>query len=299
MSYRSEIETDEVEARATEPRRRGRNQPISAAIAVLILLAAITAVLWVGYRVMSRRAGGEVPLIRADQRPIKAPPAQPGGMQVPDQNIYILNRQQPLDSRVEQLLPSPEAPLPRPTAPEPALVDTPAPEAAPPAAPAAAVQPPPPPVSAQPAQAARTPPVEAVTPARAPALPPPAPAAASPPQPVPPPASPDATAPPKPAAPPTPAARTASLPPAAAGSGYRLQLGSVRSVEEAQREWDRLKQVEPELLGKLQADAVRADLGERGVFYRIEAGRFADPAEGERLCAELKQRNIGCILVRQ
>jgi outer membrane biosynthesis protein TonB len=279
MSYRFDVETDEVEAREPGRPRRGRSHPISAVIAVLILLAAITAVLWVGYHVMSRRAGGEVPLIRADPRPIKVAPAQPGGMEVPDQDIYILNRQKPLDSRVEQLLPAPEAPLPRPTPPEPALVDTPAPDEAP----APVIQPPSPPVSAQPASAAPTPPAQAVAPAAA--LPPPAPTAAPLPESVPPPT------------PPAPA-RTASLPPAETGSGYRLQLGSVRSVEEAQREWDRLKRVEPELLGKFKADAVRADLGERGVFYRIEAGRFANAAEGDRLCAELKRHDIGCILVK-
>jgi selenocysteine lyase/cysteine desulfurase len=39
-------------------------------------------------------------------------------------------------------------------------------------------------------------------------------------------------------------------------------------------------------------------LGDRGIFYRIQAGPLADPQEGERICTLLRQRNVGCILVR-
>jgi len=82
------------------------------------------------------------------------------------------------------------------------------------------------------------------------------------------------------------------------GGHIRIQLGSVRSAEEARDEWQRLKRLAPEQLGKLTADAVRADLGERGVYYRIEAGSFAEVAAAEHLCRELKERRLGCQIVR-
>jgi len=42
----------------------------------------------------------------------------------------------------------------------------------------------------------------------------------------------------------------------------------------------------------------RVDLGEKGVFYRVQAGPLADAAAAERLCAELKERKQGCIVVK-
>ena len=44
-----------------------------------------------------------VPVIRADQRPVRLRRRNPGGMKVPDQDIYVLNRETPADSRVEQI----------------------------------------------------------------------------------------------------------------------------------------------------------------------------------------------------
>jgi len=57
-----------------------------------------------------------VPLIRADDRPTKVKPDQPGGMAVPDQNVSLYN-EKPGGAPVEKLLPGPEQPMPRPVAP--------------------------------------------------------------------------------------------------------------------------------------------------------------------------------------
>ena len=42
----------------------------------------------------------------------------------------------------------------------------------------------------------------------------------------------------------------------------------------------------------------RADLGDKGVFYRLQAGPLSDAAAAETLCGKLKQRNVGCLIVR-
>ena len=80
--------------------------------------------------------------------------------------------------------------------------------------------------------------------------------------------------------------------------GVRVQLASVRSAEAARDEWTRLKQDNPDLLGKLSAVAVRADLGERGIWYKIEVGPLPTKEAAARLCGEMKQRDLGCQLVR-
>jgi hypothetical protein len=137
-----------------------------------------------------------------------------------------------------------------------------------------------------------TPPPEA----SAPAAPPPPAVAAQP-----------APAPVAPAAPPTqaqaaPPPQSAALPPAlsgtAIGKGYRLQLGSVKTQDGATQEWGRIKRQNTDLLGALSFSAERADLGDRGVFFRVLAGPLADGAEADRICGALRQRNVGCLLVK-
>jgi cell division septation protein DedD len=81
-------------------------------------------------------------------------------------------------------------------------------------------------------------------------------------------------------------------------AGARLQLGSVRGEEEARQEWERVKRKNADLLGTLSATPVRADLGDKGIYYRILTGPVADQAAAERICSELKQRSVGCIVAR-
>ena len=200
----------------------------------------------------------KVPLIRADDHPTKVRPDQPGGMPVPDQNVSIYN-EKPGGPTVEKLLPAAEQPMPRP-APAP-------PSTAPAANPQVVIEP-----------------TSPVTTAPIADHPPAPPAAVKGHQPA-----------------PVSHAKTAAVapPPATGKQGpIRVQLGSLHSAEAARAEWARLKHEQPDLLGKLTAVAVRADLGDKGIYYRIEAGAFGNPADASRLCGELKRRKLGCALAR-
>jgi len=98
-----------------------------------------------------------------------------------------------------------------------------------------------------------------------------------------------------------PAAHPAATPAALGadkGGHIRVVLASLRTPDEARAEWQRLKKASPDILGKMTADAVRADLGEKGIWYKIEAGSFTEPAAAERVCHELKARHLGCSVVR-
>jgi hypothetical protein len=77
--------------------------------------------------------------------------------------------------------------------------------------------------------------------------------------------------------------------------GARIQLASVRSEDAARQEWDRIRRANPDVLGSISATPVRADMGEKGVFYRVETAPIVD---AERVCGELKKRNIGCLIAR-
>jgi len=77
--------------------------------------------------------------------------------------------------------------------------------------------------------------------------------------------------------------------------GARIQLASVGSEEAARQEWDRIKRANPDLFSSISAAPVRADLGDKGVFYRLLTAPVAD---ADRICGELKRRNIGCVIAR-
>jgi cell division septation protein DedD len=219
------------------PRRR-----LLAVAAALLVMVMFAGGLWLAYVAGTRHAAGgaasEVPLIRADPRPMMVRPAEPGGLKIPDRNMLIYD---PGKQMVEHLLPPPEQPMVRPTA-----------AAASAGAPAMS----------------------------APAAPPTATAAA-----------PTATA-----AAPTPPAAAHGASPAKTGN-VRLQLGSVRSAGTARAEWDRIRQRNSDLLGALSASPVRADLGDKGIYYRIETGPIGSAA-ADRLCGALKARKVGCVIVR-
>jgi SPOR domain len=269
MSYQAGLAGPEERAELFAERRerevRPRFRGAVATLAALLVMGFFAGGLWLAYHEGLRHAtgggagagSGEVPLIRADERPTKVKPEKPGGMEIPDRDKLIYTQKR---AAVEHLLPPPEKPMARP------------------GTPSAAVQPEPLPLSAAPANA----PGAATS----------APAAAMPaePQQI-------AAKPSTKAAPESPgAAKSASLQSSPAKTGAtRIQLGSVHSEDAARQEWDRIKRTNSDLLGSLSATPVRADLGDKGVFYRIQTGPIAD---AERLCGELRRRNVGCIIAR-
>jgi cell division septation protein DedD len=228
---------------------------------VVLVMGASAGGVWIAYTRGHNAAPGEVPLIQAEQGATKTRPQQPGGMAIPDQDKLVYNQGKGAP-QVEKLLPPPEAPLPRPSPPAEANA-LPAPEpAAPPASATAVVGPTPAPVPAAPAPATVAAPAAPTPITVPPAAPPPAKAALT------------------------------------TGGGFRLQLGALRSEEAARQEWERIHRANGDVLGNLTAAWPRADLGERGIYYRIQTAPIADGAAAERLCGELKRRNIACILVR-
>jgi hypothetical protein len=96
---------------------------------------------------------------------------------------------------------------------------------------------------------------------------------------------------------PAPKPADAEKPAAAAGPPMKIQLASLRTPDEARDEWQRVKHENSDLLGKLTAVAVRADLGDRGVWYRVEVGPVGDKAAALKLCKTLKERDLECQLV--
>jgi hypothetical protein len=272
-----------------EDEAEGSHLPVVIIIAILVL-AAFGGVVWLAYNQGVARGRNDVPV-----RVAAAETAAPGN------TSQIKVYQQQANSEDEE---TPAAPVAKPQAAEPPKSAQTAP---------LAVAAPPPAVKPAPAALSAAKPAPAAPPAAKPApvalaAPPaakPQPAAAKP---VPAavvdkPAGP-ATKPPAqlglahPAAPPAaaPAVKPAAAP-AASGGSILLQIGAYKSQDEAMGAWKTYRGKHGALLaGNFSPDVQRADLGDKGVWYRLRIASFADKASAAALCDKLKAENGICFL---
>ena len=86
--------------------------------------------------------------------------------------------------------------------------------------------------------------------------------------------------------------------PVLAAGDYFVQLASVKSDQGARKEWARLRKGHAELFGDLALDVQRADLGDRGIFYRIRTGPFPNRATAQDMCWQIEAAKLGCLVVR-
>lgn len=269
-------------------RRARRASPLGLIAGIVIGAALAGGGAWYMFRVPEGKGpvatGPSV--VKAEATPYKIKPENPGGMQVENQDKLVYDRLAKADApaRVENLLPPPEQPKAPPVPTE---------RTAPPA--------PPPKVDSEvqgivsdmiknmeaqqaaakaalpPDAAIKLPEVKAPEPA-------PAPAVATAPVPAPAPTLPQQVA-------------TAAPAPAPEGS-FLVQLAAARSEDQAMGEWNRVKGKHEQMFAGLTPSVIRADLGERGVFFRLRAGPLPDRAAADAMCTALKAENEACIVVR-
>jgi len=95
---------------------------------------------------------------------------------------------------------------------------------------------------------------------------------------------------------PKPVAKPVTKPVTVEGK-FVVQIGSFRSEQQALATWDTLTKRLPLILGKTTADVQRADLGAKGIYYRLRAAAFADRASANIFCGQLKSKGQDCIVV--
>jgi len=245
----------------------------------------------------------DVPLISAEDGPVKVRPEEPGGLDVPNRDKYVYKSltDESAEPDVEQLLPPPEEPVesiveavntaadeaaeaqvaatseseklevatddtPSPeeisaaeTPSEPELKATPEPDAAPELTE---------PVKVEAASSEPASPVESAPTAEASAVPEAEPA------------------------------KPANASSAAVADNFRVQFASARSEDGAESEWRKLQGRQSELLGGLNLRVVRADLGDKGVWYRARIGPFSDRTGAGELCDSLKKVGVDCFVAK-
>ena len=248
-------------------RRRGQILTVMVSIAAI---ASFGSVVWWAHN-QDVKAGGrglEPLVVQAPATPSRIKPENAGGLVPPNQDKEVFNRIAPgaVPSQPEKLLPRAETPklppagLPAPAAPKPPEVI-----------------------------AAKTPtPVQPTGPGAGPT---PAPAAATSP----------ATAQPAVATTPAPTEAgpsIASLIENMSGptGGWRVQIAAVKSEDVAKSTWARLQSAHGDALANLRMQAVRVDLGDKGVWYRVQAGPL-DEKQAQSICGTLKGRRADCVTV--
>ena len=108
---------------------------------------------------------------------------------------------------------------------------------------------------------------------------------------------------PAPAAAPAPARVAAANPaqaPNSAGSsgGYLVQVSSQRNEADAQASYRALQSKFPAVLGSHTPVIKRADLGDKGTYYRAMVGPFGSPDEASQFCGSLKTAGGQCVVQR-
>ncbi|MBX7200837.1 MAG: SPOR domain-containing protein [Rhodospirillaceae bacterium] len=317
--------TDEVFDDRDE--RSGRSGGLSMSLMVGVALGVVL-VAGVGWYAFKGPGGAELPdgqvqTIKAEATPYKLKPDSPGGMQVENQDKLVYDRvaKGAAPKREENLLPPPEEPKEPPKAPVKEVAKAPEPAAKAPEPKVAEKAPEKPAEKTMesivkeanevPPQASKEAPKPAASSSDAAALaaavaaatgkaPEPAPAKAS---------APAVTKPPAPKAPEpklevqtaavTPAAPTVASNSGASNPGaFQIQLVSVPTEEAAQSEWKRISGKHQDLFASLTPSVTKADLGDKGIYYRLRAGPLADKAAADQLCAALAADRVGCIVVK-
>ena len=258
--YADDDDDDYYTYDATDDDDEGRRRPlvILAIIALLILFAGV--VFFAYKQGVKQGALDNPPIIRADNSPIKVAPENPGGIKIPHQDRSVYDRISGADDNnaapdTEHLLPSPEEPI----------------QMAP----------------SQPAPAAQATP-QTETPATA-AVPTTVPET-----------TPQTTAPetvvvqPAPVTAAKPVQEPAEKTAVATRGDYVVQLAAFRDEPSARAAYTKLQNKFPALKG-LSADIQRADLGSKGIYYRLRAG-YLSKADATALCGDLAAKKQACIV---
>lgn len=242
-----------------------------------VTLAAFVAILWYAYpQGQEKYSGVDVPVIAADKSVYKFKPDDPGGMEVRHRDSTVFD---PIDGKsrsAEKLLPTPEEPMDKEEAlkslekPAPKLnLDMQMTEVAKGTEKVVTREE----IKKAEAKKAEAKKAEAKKEELKPA-PKPAPRAEE-----------------KPAAAPAPASVVAGA--------YHVQVGSYRDLKGAKSDWTKLQGKYPSLLGGLTAKVEKADLGKKGVWYRLYGGALSE-ARAREICAVLKTENPGgCIVAKK
>lgn len=81
-------------------------------------------------------------------------------------------------------------------------------------------------------------------------------------------------------------------------AGYLMQILSSKSQSGVAATWQKIKTNHGDIVNGLKSNIVKADLGDKGIYYRLRLGPVQTGDEAKNICAKLKKRDVGCFIVR-
>ena len=95
-----------------------------------------------------------------------------------------------------------------------------------------------------------------------------------------------------------PRVTASTAPTGPAQSGYVVQVSSQRSADQAQAAFADMQRRYKSVLGGFQANIQRADLGDKGTYYRVRVGPMASRQAALRICEQLKSAGGSCFVTQ-
>jgi cell division septation protein DedD len=80
-------------------------------------------------------------------------------------------------------------------------------------------------------------------------------------------------------------------------TGWSVQISSAKEEQVAWGTWNKLKARHSILAGQTPV-VLRADLGSKGIYFRLRLGGFDKRSEAQGLCSKLKARGVSCFVSR-
>jgi cell division septation protein DedD len=71
----------------------------------------------------------------------------------------------------------------------------------------------------------------------------------------------------------------------------------MRTEAEARAVWEQVSRRHPEILGRMAPSYSRAELGERGSFFRVQAGPLPSRDAAREACERLTKAGTVCLVV--
>ena len=93
-------------------------------------------------------------------------------------------------------------------------------------------------------------------------------------------------------------AEPAASPPVVAADGFVVQVSSQKSEAQAQAAFADLQRRYPSALGGMQPNIQQADLGAKGIFYRVRVGPWPSRAEAIEVCEAMQAAGGSCFVTR-
>ncbi len=238
----------------------GSHLPVVIVISLLVL-AAFGGVVWLAYNNGVARGRAEVPSATAAQNAAGEQQAvAPGSGAIPAKQIKVYQQPASADENVEPVIATPAPTRMAATAPPAQLVKPP---------PALRSQP----MDTKPAPTVQAPPAHAVSVAAQKSS-----AVAQ-----------TALAPP---------AAAIAAPPRIATGAFVLQIGAYKSQSDADDAWKTYQAKHAALLSGFGESVQKADLGDKGTWYRLRVGSFTDKSAAAGLCDRLKAEGGACFLAK-